>query len=186
MTPKYEGVERRAEGAEGAHVRIVRELQEYSNKNFDAGVVRMGVIEARIGKHTELLLGLGTRFDNFESALNVERRLNEAAIAKKLNEWNDFTRLKFDEYGSRTQIIEDNQALHMKSTAEVQDGIGTLLEIVSAMQTVKKTVNRFGRCGLWVGSKAGRLILYAGGLAAAVVAIRAAFTSNLKAIWALL
>src|ERR1035437_2417931 len=94
------GIERRADGADGpvmAHVRIVRELQAFSNKNFEAGAVRMGVIEARIGNHTDLLLGLGDRFDNFETSLNIERRINEAKLAKKLDEWNNSSIMKFDE-----------------------------------------------------------------------------------------
>jgi len=150
----------------------------------------MGVIEENIGAHTRalksntaLLVALGDRFDGFETSLQVERRLHEDELARKLDKWQSFSILKFDESTARQTAIEDNQALHMASTAAVQEGIGTLLGIVSTLQTVKKTAGRFGRCGLWLGGKVGKTTIWLGALALAWTAIKTVLTTDIKIAW---
>lgn len=170
--------------------RGVEACQDNTAEQLKAGTVRMGVIEERLGKHTELLekttaltVGLNKRFDNFESSLNVERREKEEALARSLDKWKDFMILKVDEATASSKVIGDKQTLHMKATEEVLAGLGDVLAIVSVMQGVKKTAGRFGRCGLWLGTRAGRVMLWLGGLAAAWIAIRTALTANVKIQW---
>lgn len=146
-------------------------------------IARMGVIEANIGKHTELLLALGDRFDTFETSLQIERRVKDAALAKSLDEWKNFMILKVDESTAASTVIGDKQTLHMKATDEVLAGLGDVLAMVSVMQGVKKTAGRFGRCSLWIGGWMGKTVIWIGAVAAAWVAIRTALTADIKIQW---
>ncbi len=171
--PNQEFIDRRS---------VDRGLAEWKDSTTSAlndSVTRMGVIEASLGNHTKMLeqnsalsICLNERFDNFETELKVERRSKDAELAKALDTWKSFTILKFDESAARQGVLETNQSQHMKSTADLQAGIGEVLGIVTALSSAKKTLGWFGRMALWIG-----------GLAGAWIAIRTAFTASSKTGW---
>lgn len=117
----------------------------------------------------------------------IERRaLKDAKLAEDLDEWKRFSILKFDEGNQRMSAIETNQERHIglltknttltesldKRFGNIEQGIGDVLSIVTALSGTKKTLG-------WVGKG----VLWFSGFIVALVAIKVAVAEAFKAYW---
>lgn len=111
---------------------------------------------------------------------------HEVELAKDLEEWKRFSILKFDEGNKRMEAIELNQEMHIglltknttltesldKRFGNIEQGVGEVLGIVTALSGTKKTLGWVGKGSLWIASFIG-----------AIVAIKIAVTQAIKATW---
>lgn len=117
----------------------------------------------------------------------IERRaLKDAKLAEDLEEWKHFSIMKFDEGNQRMSAIETNQERHIglltknttltesldKRFGNIEQGIGDVLSIVTALSGTKRTLGWMGKGMLWVASFVG-----------AIVAIKIAVAQAIKASW---
>lgn len=112
----------------------------------------------------------------------IERRaLKDAKLAEDLDEWKRFSILKFDEGNKRMAAIETNQERHIglltknttltesldKRFGNIEQGIGDVLSIVTALSGTKKTLGWVGKAVLWIGGLVGAFVAIKVGIAQA-------------------